>query len=277
MSQRTMAGLMFGLPTAGKTTYLAALWDALESGASATRLARLPESTIYLSEIRDSWLKVNEIGRTTQASVNTIALDLITTGGDLTLSIPDLSGEHFRDAWEKRVWSATIDDLVESADGFLLFVHSSIDRPVSLDLLQVLAGAAGGGEPVEPTAKTPWTPELASTQVKLVDLLQLVKWRRANASPSPLSIVISAWDLVQSAIRPTEWLSNELPLLHQYLDLNADSYRHRIFWVSAQGGSLADAARLRGIPRPADRIIARDDDGEIDISGPITWMAERDD
>lgn len=265
--------LMFGLPTAGKTTYLAALWDALESNASVTKLGRLPESTVYLSQIRDAWLKCNEMGRTTHASVNETTLDLITPKGPLTLAIPDVSGEHFRDAWEKRTWSTTIDQLVGAADGLLLFVHPSIDRPVSLDLLQLLAGAAGGAQPPEVASETPWTPELASTQVKLVDLLQLIRGRRGGDSTSPLAVVVSAWDLVPPETKPSDWVRDELPLVSQYLDLNHDAYQCRVFGISAQGGRLDEAARLRGITRPADRIIARDDDGPIDISGPITWLS----
>lgn len=265
--------LMFGLPTAGKTTYLAALWDALESGASVTKLGKLPDSTIYLSQIRDAWLNFSEIGRTPHAGVNETTLDLVTPKGPLTLAIPDLSGEHFRDAWEKRSWSTTIDQLVEAADGLLLFVHSSIERPVSLDLLQVLAGAAGGAQPAKEVPHTPWTPELTSTEVKLVDVLQLIRWRRGGGSPSPLAVVVSAWDLVQAEIKPSDWLRDELPLLSQYLDLNHDAYRCRAFGISAQGGSLDQAPRLRDISRPADRIIARDNDGPIDVSGPIIWLA----
>src|SRR5712692_2166980 len=123
--------LMVGLPTAGKTTYLAALWDSLESGRGHLSLSRLPDSTAYLNQIREAWLKCVEIGHTTHGVINQTTLEINLPKGQALLSIPDLSGEYFRDAWEKRTWTKSIDQLVQDAEGILLFVHSKVDKPVS--------------------------------------------------------------------------------------------------------------------------------------------------
>ncbi len=276
MSSPAINLLMAGLPTAGKTTYLAALWDSLESGNSRMSLSRLPESTTYLSQIRQAWLRCVEIGHTAHGVINHTTLELETNGRPIALSIPDLSGEYFRDAWEKRSWTRTIDQLVQDADGLLLFVHAKVEKPVSLDDVAALAGALGGQPGEEGAAKTTWVPEASSTEVKLVDLLQLVNLQRPDRRVVRLAVVVSAWDLVPSNPRPSSWLRDELPLVAQYLEVNPALFSYRVFGISAQGGSLEHAAELLAHAEPSTRLIARDDDGQVDVTGPIGWLASSD-
>jgi len=268
---------MVGLPTAGKTTYLAALWNSLESGSGKMSLSRLPESTSYLSQIREAWLQCVEIGHTTHGVINDTILELVTPHGPISLSIPDLSGEYFRDAWEKRSWTKTIDELIQNADGLLLFLHAKVDKPVSLHDVAALAGALGGQPEVAGTSKAAWLPEDASTEVKLVDLLQLANLQRPDHRLVRLAVIVSAWDLVPGDPRPSDWLRDELPLLTQYLEVNPTLFRHRVFGISAQGGTLTQSSELLAHAEPATRIIARDDDGQIDVTGPINWLASSDD
>src|SRR5690606_21208825 len=67
---------MLGLPGAGKTTYLAALWHVIESEDvdSALRLAHLHGEHGYLNSIRGKWLDVQHLDRTKTHDQNIVRM-----------------------------------------------------------------------------------------------------------------------------------------------------------------------------------------------------------
>lgn len=237
--------LMLGFPRAGKTTFLAALWEALEgSDEGQLRLAALPEEAGYLNEIRSVWQRCEEIRRTAVGTINRVSLRVRASENHVfDLTIPDLSGEYVREACEHRVWPHELDKLVRDAGGYLFFIHAQSPR---------------------------------AAQVDAVDVLQLVSSRREAGPAVPLVVVLSAWDLAdQHVATPHEWLSSRMPLLSQFLRANADRFETLVVGVSAQGGDLSRAAELLQVPRPVDRIRVVSPDGSNDITAPVRWIRTR--
>jgi hypothetical protein len=269
--------LMLGLPRTGKTTFLAAFWEAVEGSHSGQLvLSELPPEAGYLNEIRAAWQRCEEISRTAAGQINRVTLRLQSQAdGGFDLAMPDLSGEYFREAWENRVWPRELDELVGGADGYLFFIHSQVARSVSFDEVEPIAAAgpsAGAGNPRVGV----WDPAKTSTQVKAVDVLQMVLSRRREVDGMPLVVVISAWDLVESGGQtPSQWLSKELPLLDQFLRTNSDRFKTQVVGVSAQGGDLSQAAELMQLTKPVDRIRVVSQDGPNDITAPVHWIGSR--
>lgn len=270
--------LVAGLPKAGKTTFLAALWQVLESGeiAGSLRLGSIAQHEhIYLNRIRDSWLKCDPLQKTSMADEQTVVVPFLASdGGTETLVFPDLSGESFQNQWAKRLWTRPFAELVDRCQGCLLFVNPEHIRGAH-SLAD--AHAANPEAAIGDDSATPWDPEVAPTQVVLVDLLQNLVRRVSANGVLRLAIVVSAWDVViEERSAPDEWVAQHLPLLSQYLTSNTELFQLKVFGISAQGGSLpTDRVRLLQIATPSQRVkVVSGTDVSADITGPVRWLLE---
>jgi hypothetical protein len=295
---------MVGLPETGKTTFLAALYHVVEAGTvpAALQLASVPAKRDYLNQIRRTWSSCLAQEHTRAGSRFDVRLSLRDpiTNAIAEVVFPDVYGELFNEQYAHREWAQEYDDLVSSSVGMLLFLHPAKIRPPAtirerLDLQQELAGSAQPGPPSVvdrgansgPTfrAEAPtilpaqsysdWTPELAPTQVELVELLQFIRVRRRDVNVLPLAAVVSAWDLVPEPAPSVEkWVAQQLPLLSQYLVANADAYRTAYYGVSAQGGDLhRDLGELQNRIEPTERIIIVGEGCVAhDLTAPVRWL-----
>lgn len=122
-----------------------------------------------------------------------------------------------------------------------------------------------------------WKPREASSQSKLVDLLQMISLNSKAGKPLRLGLVISAWDVViknEPEIAPSKWIGQAAPLLQQFVSMNPERFEVRAFGISAQGGdNQADGESLRMLDDPSKRIIVVGPDcGEHDITAPLAWI-----
>ena len=111
------------------------------------------------------------------------------------------------------------------------------------------------------------------TQVQLVDLIQLTLEQRGQR-PARVCVMVSAWDTVKLDCTPAEFVSQNLPLLDQYLTSNQNWLSSRVYGVSAQGGSFDDEeAKKKLAARDAlDRAYLKGgDDGLAAIGDPVVW------
>jgi len=285
--------LLVGLRGSGKTSYLAALWHLIEAREVSSEFvaSQLQPDREYLNRIRDSWLKFQEVGRTSLRSQETVSLQLLNTrtGADIDLVLPDLSGELFRLQWITRKATSSYVDFAVDASGILLLVHPSVEKSELIALPETesistgtlgkihsgVQNSEGGGTSVGATELREWSHNLAPTQVQLVELLQFVGVLHKAATPIPVAVVVSAWDLVRDQILPTSWLESHLPLLSQYLAANADTMRSRIYGISALGGDLGrDLEKLQHEDVPSRRIKVFADKLEPnnDLTAPIGFL-----
>ena len=273
--------LMLGLPKAGKTTFLAALWYVLKSAEiPGSLLMELREGDQeYLNLIADQWSKCEELDRTPRSGHMGVAIVLKdpARGTVVRMSIPDMSGEIYASQWEDRCCDPEFAELVASAGGCLAFIHPGTFTPTAW-----IAGATAvydewvGGEDGEreesepaPTA-TPWTAKDTPTQVQMVEVLQFLAelaGRRLR-----LALVVSAWDLVTESVTPAEWVERRLPLLWQFLSTNSEQFEVVYMGVSAQGGKRTDTTLLdHEIASRRIKVVAPGVDGN-DITHPIRWL-----
>jgi hypothetical protein len=299
--------VVVGLPFVGKTTFLAALWDVVGSGeiASALQLDKLSGDKHYLNEIRDRWADCQPIERTTIPDETLVSMRLkdTTSGRVSEVVFTDMSGESFQQQWNERVCTIEYKELIEQITGALLFIHPRRVKEAVLirdaaPLMEALAAAsatatASGDQPAEASKRTgseavttspnplPSEPHYASTQVQLVELLQFLRHLRGVKSERVrLGVVISAWDVVEKQVvaknqTPEDWLEKRLPLVNQFLRGNNETFDYEVFGVSAQGGELSDADRLRKSNRPSDRILVlHKGKRSNDITVPVRWVLE---
>jgi hypothetical protein len=258
---------MIGGVSAGKTTFLIALWHVVSDmhKPHKVKLRTLPAIRDRLNELEEFWLQCNPIPRTPLSSSNDIVVGEISVDEDspLILCIPDRAGESFHHQWAFREVTADYAEAIRRANGVLLFINPErLKRPRTIDAaVQEIADIAGiVGAPSRPR---PREASDAPDQVVLVELLQFVEELRAPSRPPKLAVMISAWDLVEhEGLTPRQWLEAWAPLLAQFVDANKMKWSTEVFGVSAFGGDPSrEKQRLLDVDLPADRPYVIDGNG----------------
>ncbi len=282
--------LLIGLPSTGKTSFLAALWYSVQQNLSPTGLVlkKLDGDSTYLNEIRAAWLAYKPVGRNPTDTETFVSMWLKErdSDGEVHLTFPDVSGESFKQQWTSRQLSVSYEKCLETATGGILFIHpQSIIQPLRITEVDDLAAiideevAAEATEPATASPPpTPWNIENSPTQVQLVELLQFLKSQSHFRPPFRLAIVISAWDLVSvSNMTPESWVQEQLPLLNQFLSSNRNSFEIAFYGVSAQGGNYEgdQNVELRS-KNPAKRIeiVGAGVKTKHDITEPLQWLMQ---
>ena len=185
-----------------------------------------------------------------------ITLPLVNeTGENISLVIPDLSGEHYRRLVEERYISKMIYDRLQKADTILFFINTeTMENEERLDcneastaslIEQSMKKMEEQDNEKLPMKKIPM-PEKA-TQSQVVDLIQILLG--LVKKKIRVKFVISAWDRVEKKISeedliPEDYLKGQLPLLYQYIISNSDKLEYEVFGVSAQGAEYADKREM---------------------------------
>src|SRR5580704_3102920 len=192
--------LMVGLRGSGKTTFLAALWHYLESAEAKDRLEipALQPHRDYLNSIRNSWLAIKPVGRTSFRAQATVSLALRDKkiGSRIEIVIPDLSGESFRLQWSTRKAPAAYVSFAQECTSTFLFIHPrEVKRTHAIKADTDERPNCNDPSPQIAPART-WSPEHTSTQVQLTDLLQLLVRTREVSERMRIAVIVSAWDLI---------------------------------------------------------------------------------
>lgn len=288
--EREVSVLLSGLVDAGKSTWLAALWQVFETDGfdSALALAAYLGDQRYIVELNRRWTRCQPFERTPIKSPGTVEVTLRDAeGSEARLEIPDLSGELFQEHWKSRHWEPEFDRDIQAADGLLLMASTLTKGVLMLRDLNALTAAAGEEEDAETGEEVPdvgengdgqepkWDPSKSPDQVQLVEHLQFVALRRSGR-PLPVALMLGAWDQVRAAgleLSPEEWLAKELPLLDQYLKANRDLFPSAVYGVSAQGGDLEkDREKLLSMA-PIERLeVVEGTRSSRDLTVPLAWV-----
>ncbi len=214
--------VVIGLPFAGKTTFVAALWDVVGSGevVGSLQLDHLDGDYHHLNEIRNRWADCQEIERTKISNETKVTMHLkdVATKRVSQLVFTDMSGESFEQQWLERVCTPEYGLLISQISGILLFIHPRHLKETVLirDAIPIMhnlprasrsiENVNAGEQPTnelrksavdELTGTLPPKPSYASTQVQLVELLQFVRnLRYPHTGALRVGVVVSAWDLI---------------------------------------------------------------------------------
>lgn len=289
--------VIMGLPASGKTTYLAALWHAIEAEETDCRLKldRCEGDLTYLNAIAEAWRTFKKVPRTSQSGDVDVAIHLIDSETKTTgrAFFPDLAGETFDTQVESRQCQPIFVKNVEADDGLLLFI-SADSKQDTLSIVELDAMMPPGLGDVEfevdaemsaadpsteatmaPAKFAEWEPKKVPGQVRIVQILSDLFRSPFVARARRLAVIISAWDLVTPSLTPERWLATNMPLVDQFLRTNGEFFASRIYGVSAQGVRLDDQEAVAAATRlPAShRISVVGPTGrDHDITGPLVWL-----
>jgi hypothetical protein len=274
-----------GLPSSGKTTFLAALWHMVREQGSVTALSfdGLSHGNYeHLNALAKQWRSGKIQQRTQVSGAKNVTMRLKDADGKkVEVSFPDLPGEDFARMWERRELDKSMLGTL-TAPALVLLVNGDTIRMPAWVVERMSIAKKAGLVPSNVELQE-WSADLAPTQVKIVDLLQMLMSGDLNIGERRLALLISAWDKVEGEEQtPAEILASKLPLLNQYLRSGRDPWTWYVWGLSAQGGvyedpekqeSFAETDRLRDLERASDRIKVVD--GNVvssDITKPLKWL-----
>ena len=216
-----MKTCLIGLPASGKSTALAALWFTVAERSDRcdwyVASSQLPRSLSAWNELRDRWLAGMPLDRTEHQSIpDSIKLKLTSmSGGDhAEILVPDIAGEDFSKIYEDGKFPVKHRDMLRVSDRLLLFINvSSYSHPVVL--------RANSDVVVKDQTPIDWTEADMHVGSKLVAVLRGIKEMCSTKMPL-ISVVLTAWDLVEESTLPSQVLDERFPLVSQFLECNFD-------------------------------------------------------
>lgn len=277
----TRSVVLLGGPDSGKTNYVGRLWQALDECKWRLEAAQQPKDIKFVLDVADHLFSGNFAPRSQHTDARRDFEVVVTDrsgGEEAAIVIPDISGELWRNAVLDCEIAPDWMEELRRADGALLFVRVGSDQDVRpLDWVtskRLLAKLGGNDEPGLPT------------QVMLCELIRFLEVtlaKRTDGSRPRLSVVVSAWDLVDAqefAQGPKAYLEREYPLLAGRL-VDIDRLDVRVFGLSVVGGDLkADAAcrdELLETGLDGHGWMALEDDSgawtkDPDLTLPVAWV-----
>ncbi|WP_147467999.1 TRAFAC clade GTPase domain-containing protein [Pseudomonas coronafaciens] len=193
MNKRSV--VVIGLPSSGKTTFLAALWHLVTAKDVDTvlKFSSLPRGDVsHLNGIARRWREAKVQDRTAVSGHKLVTIKLESETDTIEVTFPDVPGESYRDMWENRFCDPEIAEILLDGN-VILFIHADTIREPrwvvdEAELSRQLGLALPEGEIAT------WHPRLAPTQVQALDLLQLLRRPPLDIGSRRLVIMLSAWD-----------------------------------------------------------------------------------
>lgn len=277
----TRSVVLLGGPDTGKTNYIGRVWSALDAGKGRLHAAQQPVDIRFVLEVADHLFSGHFAPRSEHADQRRDFEVVVAEerGEDGTaIVIPDISGELWLNAVQDgEIASDWMHELCR-ADGALLFVRVGSDqdvRPLDWVTSQKLLAKLGGEDQLG-----------LPTQVMLCELIRFLEvslTHRPDGQLPRLSVVVSAWDLVDPgkfAEGPKAYLEREYPLFAGRLR-DIDRLHVRVFGLSVVGGDLKSDMEYRDelLESGLDGrgwVAVEDDAGnwhkDDDLTLPIAWV-----
>lgn len=299
------AVLLIGGPDAGKSNFLFRAWMHIDSGKGIVEKDGLPSDAEYLQTGAECQLRGKFAGHTSQ-EVQVISRIPIRLRSDsqkkALLLVPDIDGEQINRIYNVRKWSSTWESLIAENTAYLLFVRVNSPQTVTpLDWITwhklysrtpaVVSTSDQCNDPAAEVQKdlgsAPATnvqkPVGTPTQVVLVDWLQFILKAVHDKYSHPvrpkLGIVVAAWDCVPKDFEggPSEWILENMPLLHQFCITNQDVFEISFFGSSIFSGDpehdhdFADKLSQKDPRTMAYICYSSEDKQSNDFTLPIAW------
>ena len=268
MNAPTRRLCLVGLPSTGKTTYIAALWAYLTSGLpeGSYRVTEFPADPSYLNQIARAWATGSAMPRNSLGATDLIEFTIETpTSGQLTVVLPDLPGEVFRNAILRPMIDDDTAKAVNGSGFLLLFINGETAQTYTA------IGDFAHAES-ETTPRTDFAISDLDSDTLNSELLHRLTYLMRDQGLPPIAVVVSAWDAHHEVgVTPSDWLSREQPMLSQLLDEIGRSTSVAVIGVSAQGANYRDHPEItRELAQT--RPWGCDASGtKTDIVGPLVW------
>ena len=264
--------LLAGLPAAGKSTYITALWAVEKDGKSGHLLScdGMPSESSYIDSMRENWMVLKEVRRTTFAEPQEIVLPMKSsqTGENINLSLPDFKGEVFQRVLDNAV-SKEIEDWCDKSSGILYMLNLGGSSPQMLQ--EEVSKVTKPKVDLEKVVMT------FSDIDPVIQNVLLLKYLYERMDDVPIAICFSSWDATdcKEKNRIDEWVIENHPCIYNYVSEHFSSFK--FYGISAQGadyGELDENSEdeLAEKTTTKERAFVFTDKKSFDITEPIDFL-----
>lgn len=277
MTGKTIA--LIGGPDTGKTNFLARLWTSLRKGGGALSAPTIPEDIVYVEDAVNHLLAAEFAPRTQEKGISgTLEIPIDGVGMDTSiLKVPDVMGEEWDDVIHNREVKPYIYNLLNEADGALLFVRVLSDlNEAPLDWVTAQQFLTLPFKQKEHTGKLP-------TQVALCELLGILDFTsNPDKRLRKVAVIVAGWDLLdveRASNGPMAYLETEFPMFAGKI-LDTSSLEINVYGVSVVGGDLNSDEEFKdkflNMELSKTGFIVQDVSGNVsktdDITVPVRWL-----
>lgn len=231
--------LLIGKPHSGKTTFIGQLCARVEANNSALKLYKAVENLTPIIEATRALAKGEEVVTTPTDKSTVICLPLQHGEVKIDLDCPDYGGEQVNHIIENREVDSKWADSIMQSENWILFIKPS-DVTTSYDLSnktikpEVLGNGNGDSEEYS-----------VSDQSSFIELLEIFLHTKGQDShfknsTTKLTVVLTCWDEITTAITPKEELKKIFPLLLNFIETNWIESKVNILGLSSLGFSLKE-------------------------------------
>lgn len=267
-----------GIPGAGKTTYIAALWDIIKrnSGGLELQFSTNPENTTYLNEIWEYWVSMKKIERSKIPVPDNITINVKKTaeGEELALDVPDFMGEQFQKIIDHTL-PDSIKQWIEQSDR-MLYLINNLNDTLKDDIED--EDVQSNEEPERNKEKEEALRLAPEKMMQASQNMMVLKYIYNHAKMKKVAIGLSAWDMKMTGGKtPEEFLKYRSPALYNFIKLHFNECL--FFGVSAQGFDYKDAAakvdEMKEKTRKSNRaFIVFDNEKDLspDLTKPLNYL-----
>lgn len=264
--------LLAGLPAAGKSTYITALWAVEKDGKSGHLLTcdGMPSESSYIDSMRENWMVLKEVRRTAFAEPQEIVLPMKSsrTGEKINLSLPDFKGEIFQRILDNAV-SKEIKDWCRKSSGILFMLNLGGCSPQMLQ--EQVSDVTKPKVDLEKVVMTSGDIEPAIQNVLLL------KYLYDYMDDIPIAICFSSWDATdcKEGKNMEEWVKENHPCIFNYVKEHFSTFR--FYGISAQGADYDDLDENSGDELAEkttrkERAFVYTEKKSFDITEPIDFL-----
>lgn len=268
-----------GVPGAGKTTYIAALWDIIQrnGGGLELQFSTKQENATYLNEIWEYWVSMKKIERSKTPVPDDITINVkrASDGESLVLDIPDFMGEQFQ-----RIIDHTLPENIQkwiAQSDRMLYLINNLNDSLKDDLE---SNEEQEGDDADDRAKEKdEAPRLApENMLQASQNMMVLKYIANHSKMKRVAIGLSAWDVKMNGGKtPEEFLKQRSPALYNFIKLHFTDCV--FFGVSAQGFDYKDVvakgSEMKEKARHSSRaFIAYGDEKDLspDLTRPFNYL-----
>ncbi len=264
--------LLAGLPAAGKSTYITALWAVEKDGKSGHLLScdGMPAESSYIDSMRENWMVLKEVRRTAFAEPQEIVLPMkrSRTGENINLSLPDFKGEIFQRILDNAV-SEEIEDWCDKSSGILFMLSLCNSSP------QVFQEEVS--DETKPKVDLEKVVMASSDIDPEIQNVLLLKYLYERMDDVPIAICFSSWDSADCNKGKTidKWVEENHPCIYNFVNEHFSSFK--FYGISAQGADYRELDENSGDELAAkttlkERAFIYTDQKSFDITEPINFL-----
>ena len=264
--------LLAGLPAAGKSTYIAALWAVEKDGKSGHLLTcdERPSESFYVDGMSDNWTVLKEVRRTTFAQPVEIVLPMKrqNTGKKINLSLPDFKGEIFQQILDNSV-SSDVVAWCEKSHGILFMLNLGNSSP---EFLQEQIS-----DTTKPKVELEKTVLLPNDIDPVIQNILLLKYLYSKMGNCPIALCFSSWDSTDCSDGQDveEWVKANHPCIYNFVSAHFTKFRY--YGISAQGADYSEldeksSDELAEKATRKERAFVYRDKKSYDITEPLDFL-----